>query len=161
MVLGSNCNNTSSYHLVCTAGGSDRLYIYGNGNVVNSNNSYGSLSDIKHKENITDATPKLAGLNQLRVVNYNLKGDTLKQIGLVAQEVEQVFPGLVDETPDMEEVQITDPETGEVHTERQPTGEITKSIKYSVFVPMLIKAMQEQQTMIDQLKAEVAALKGA
>ena len=161
LVLGSNCNNTSSYHLVCTTGGSDRLYIYGNGNVVNSNNSYGSLSDIKHKENITDATPKLAGLNQLRVVNYNLKGDTLKQIGLVAQEVEQVFPGLVDETPDMEEVQITDPETGEVHTERQPTGEITKSIKYSVFVPMLIKAMQEQQTMIDQLKAEVAALKGA
>jgi hypothetical protein len=145
LVLGSNCNDTSSYHLVCTTGGNDRLFIYGNGNVVNSNNSYGSLSDIKHKENIVDATPKLAGLNQLRVVNYNLKGDSLKQIGLVAQEVEQVFPGLVDSTRDI------DQET------QEPTGEVTKSIKYSVFVPMLIKAIQEQQVIIESLKARLDA----
>jgi hypothetical protein len=45
LVLGSNCNNTSSVSLIVTTNG-DKLYIYGNGNVVNTNNSYGALSDI-------------------------------------------------------------------------------------------------------------------
>ena len=33
----------------------------------------------------------------------------------------------------------------------------TKSVKYSVFVPMLIKAIQEQQAIIEQLKARLDA----
>ena len=145
LALGSNCNNTASYHLVCTTGGSDRLFIYGNGNVVNSNNSYGSLSDLKLKENIVDATPKLDKLNQVRVVNYNLIGDEQKQLGVIAQELEQIFPGMIDESPDRD-------------AEGNDLGTTTKSVKYSVFVPMLIKALQEQQQMIETLQAKVAAL---
>jgi hypothetical protein len=34
-------------------------------------------------------------------------------------------------------------------------------VKYSVFVPMLIKAIQEQQTLITSLTARIAALEGA
>lgn len=117
------------------------------GNVLNYNNSYGALSDAKLKENVADATPKLDDLCKLRVVNFNYIGDENKQIGLIAQEVEQVFPKLVDDTPD------TDADGNE-------TGEVTKSVKYSILVPMLVKAMQEQQEMISALEARVIALGG-
>jgi hypothetical protein len=140
--------STSVYLITGTCSGVDRIYVYTNGNVVNTNNSYGAISDVKLKENITDATPKLEKLNQVRVVNYNLIGDTQKQIGVIAQELEQVFPSMVEESPDRD-------------AEGNELGTTTKSVKYSVFVPMLIKALQEQQALITQLQADVAALKGA
>ena len=145
--LGTNCNNTSSYHLICSTGGADKLYILGNGNVQNANNSYGAISDIKLKENIVDATPKLADLMQVKVRNYNLIGDITKQIGVIAQELETVFPALVDESPDRD-------------AEGNDLGTTTKSVKYSVFVPMLIKAIQEQQALITALTTRITALEG-
>jgi hypothetical protein len=144
-VLGTNCNNTSSYHIVATTGGTDRLYIFGNGDVQNTNNSYGAISDLKLKENVTDATPKLDDLLQVRVVNYNLRTQPdQKHIGVIAQELEQVFPGMVAESPDRD-------------AEGNDLGTTTKSVKYSVFVPMLIKAIQEQQALITDLRARLAA----
>lgn len=115
-----------------------KMLIRANGNLLNANNSYGSLSDQRLKENIVDATPKLEKLNQVRVVNFNMIGDEQKQIGVVAQELEQIFPSMVEE--DQEGI---------------------KAVKYSVFVPMLIKAIQEQQAMIETLQAKVAALEAA
>jgi hypothetical protein len=146
--LGSNCNNTSSYHIISATGGSDRFYVFGNGNVVNTNNSYGSLSDVKLKENIADASPKLADLMQVKVRNYNLIGQTTKQLGVVAQELETIFPALVDKTPDKD-------------AEGNDLGTTTKSVKYSVFVPMLIKAIQELKAELDSVKSELATIKGA
>jgi hypothetical protein len=145
--LGSNTQNTSSYFFIgSTPGVSDKIYIYGNGNIQNSNNSYGGISDAKLKENIVDASPKLADLMQVRVRNYNLKTDpTHKQLGVVAQELETVFPALVDVSPDRDE----DGNTLET---------TTKSVKYSVFVPMLIKAIQEQQALITALTTRITAL---
>jgi len=168
--LGSNCNNTSSYHFIGYTGTLDKVYIYGNGNIVNVNNSYGSLSDIKIKENIEDATPKLDDLLKVKVRNYNLIGDDKKQIGVIAQELEQVFPAMIDESEDFEEVEVPQldqegnevlNEEGEVvtKTERVSKGTTTKSVKYSVFVPMLIKAIQEQQEQIQELKTEIDSLK--
>ena len=145
LVLGTNCDNTASAPLVVTTAGADKLYIHGNGNVVNTNNSYGALSDIKLKENVVDATPKLADLMQVQVRSYNLIGDTTKQIGVVAQELEAVFPSMIDESPDRD-------------SESNDLGTTTKSVKYSVFVPMLIKAIQEQQAIIESLTARVSAL---
>jgi hypothetical protein len=146
-LLGASDNNTSNYHFIGTTGGSDRVYIYGNGNIQNTNNSYGAISDAKLKENVIDATPKLDKLNQVRIVNFNLIGETQKQIGVVAQELEQIFPGIVDESPDRD-------------AEGNDLGTTTKSVKYSVFVPMLIKAIQEQQAIITALTARVEALEG-
>jgi hypothetical protein len=147
-LLGSNCNNTNAYHYIASTGAADKFYIYGNGNVVNTNGSYGTLSDVKLKENIVDATPKLADVMRLQVRNFNLKTEPgHKQIGFVAQEFEQVFPAMVDESPDRDE------EGNQLET-------TTKHIKTSVLVPILVKAIQEQQAMIQQLQAEVAALKG-
>jgi hypothetical protein len=165
-----------------TGGASPVMNVQNNGDLTNTNNSYGAISDLKLKENITDATPKLAGLMQVRIVNYNLKTDPAhKQIGVVAQELAQVFPGLVDESPDCEQQtktrEVEVPAVDEVlddegnviteaieattrteeYTEQVDLGTTTKSVKYSVFVPMLIKAMQEQQALIVDLQARLAA----
>jgi len=129
-------------------GGSERVIIYGNGNIQNANNSYGAISDIKLKENIVDATPKLDELMQVKVRNYNLKAEPEhKQIGVIAQELEQIFPSMIEEAPDR------DAEDNLLET-------TTKSVKYSVFVPILIKALQELKAELDVCKAEIAALKG-
>lgn len=77
---------------------------------------------------------------QVKVRNYNLIGQTTKQLGVVAQELETVFPAMVDETADRD-------------TEGNDLGTTTKSVKYSVFVPMLIKAIQELKAEFDAYKA--------
>jgi hypothetical protein len=145
VLTGSGNNNTTAalftgYNIT----NGDVFRVYGNGNVVNTNNSYGAISDAKLKDNIIDATPKLEKLNQVRIVNFNMIGSEQKQLGVIAQELEQVFPGMVDETPDRDQ-------------EGNDLGTTTKSVKYSVFVPMLIKAIQEQQAIIEQLKARLDA----
>jgi hypothetical protein len=139
-------NNTTQDALAVysTGNGSLNAIIYSNGNIVNRNNSYGGISDINLKENIVDATPKLDKLKQVRVVNYNLIGENHKQLGVIAQELEQIFPGMVDESPDRDK-------------DGNDLGTTTKAVKYSVFVPMLIKAIQEQQAIIEQLKARLDA----
>jgi hypothetical protein len=127
--------------------GAYKFRVADSGNVTNTNGTYGTISDIKNKENIVDATPKLDKVNQLKVRNYNFIGDDLKQIGFVAQEFEQVFPSMVEEHPDKD-------------AEGNDLGTTTKSIKTSVLIPILVKAIQEQQAMIETLQAEVQALKG-
>jgi len=143
---------TGYYSATTSTAGTLSFNVTTNGNVTNTNNSYGPISDVKLKENIVDVTPKLEKLLQVRIVNYNLKAnlgyESHKQIGVIAQELEQVFPGLVDESPDRDE-------------EGNDLGTTTKSVKMSVFVPMLIKAMQEQQALITQLTARITALETA
>jgi hypothetical protein len=125
--------------------GTNAILIFTNGNVQNTNNSYGAISDLKLKENIVDAGSQWDDLKALQVRKYNLKeGQTHTQIGLVAQEVELVSPGLVSESPDRD-------------NEGNDLGTTTKSVKYSVFVPMLVKALQEQQAIIESLKARLDA----
>ena len=124
------------------SGTTEVFRIEANGNVKNTNNSYGALSDAKIKENIVDATPKLADLMQVKVRNYNLIGETTKQIGVVAQELETVFPSMVDENADRDE-------NGHLLETK------TKGVKYSVFVPMLIKAIQELKAEVDALKSQL------
>jgi len=144
----SGTGNTTGTYLNCGDDNNIRFRVFTNGNVQNTNNSYGAISDIKVKDNIEDATPKLQNLMQVRVVNYNLKTQPeQKHIGVVAQELEEIFPGLVEETADRD-------------AKGKLTGETTKSVKYSVFVPMLIKALQEANEKIDTLAARVAQLEG-
>ena len=138
-------NNTSNSYLICNDNsGVSKLNIYSNGTVSNRTGTYNSLSDVKLKENIVDATPKLDKLMQTQVRNYNLIGDDLKQIGFIAQELEQVFPGLVEDVPDFD-------------SENNLTGESTKMVKTSVFIPILVKAMQELKAENDALKVRLDA----
>jgi hypothetical protein len=137
-------NNSYYFFRGSVTGVASRILVADSGNVTNTNGSYGTISDIKNKENIVDATPKLDKVNQLQVRNFNFKGDDLKQIGFVAQEFEQVFPSMVEEHHDKD-------------AEGNDLGTTTKSIKTSVLVPILVKAIQEQQAMITELKATVDA----
>jgi hypothetical protein len=117
------------------------IIIYGNGDVRNANGTYGTFSDARLKENIVDATPKLGDVLKLKVRNFNLIGEqeSHKQIGFVAQEMEEVFPKLVDESIGID-------------------GEPVKGIKTSVLIPILVKAIQEQQAIITDLKSRIEAL---
>jgi hypothetical protein len=145
-----NSNNTTQKALLVysTSSGLDNAYIFTNGDIVNRNNSYGAISDVKLKENIVDATPKLEDLCKVKVRQYNLISEPdHKQLGVIAQELEQVFPSMIDESPD-------------TNREGKDLGTTTKSVKYSVFVPMLIKAIQEQQTLINNLTTRLNALEG-
>ena len=127
--------------------GAYKFIVADSGNVTNTNNSYGAISDVKLKENIVDATPKLADLLKVQVRNYTLKSNpTHKQLGVVAQELEQVFPSMVEELSDRD-------------FDNNDLGTTTKQVKYSVFVPMLIKAIQELNTLITAQAAEITALK--
>ena len=155
---GSSPNNGSdNWFIFCEDTTTSRFRVASNGNVTNTNNSYGAISDIRLKENIVDASPKLDDLLQVKIRNYNLIGDDKKQLGVVAQELEEVFPSMIDESPDFEEQEVID-EEGNVTKERVDLGTTTKSVKYSVFVPMLIKAMQEQQEIINDLKSRIETL---
>jgi hypothetical protein len=145
--LGMKINGQTWFAVFESDDGTDQFRIASTGNVTNTNNSYGAISDIKLKENITAATPKLADLMQVKICNFNFIGDTTKQIGVIAQELETVFPGMVDDSPDP-------------GSKNNDLGTTTKSVKYSVFVPILIKAMQEQQATIEALTARITSLEG-
>jgi len=131
-----------------TTTGTNSFLVYTNGNVVNTNNSYGAISDIKLKENIVGASSQWDDLKDLRVVNYNFKeGQTHTQIGLIAQEVELVSPGLVSESPDRDE-------------DGNDLGTVTKSVNYSVLYMKAVKALQEAIERIEVLEAKVNTLEG-
>jgi hypothetical protein len=235
-------NDTTSRFFMGKGGSTERIKIYSNGNIENTNNSYGQLSDIKLKENVTDATSKLEDLMKVQIKNFNYIGQEQKQIGVIAQELEQIFPNLIYETPKTkrEEVNKTDNEGNIIYQTEQKlineavegqdaiewnekptqdntkieiqtwldnnniewqsadtkqelldripeyqqeaveakeaiyetietdepvkenvelaTGEVIKGVKYSVFVPMLIKGMQEQQQLINDLKSRIETL---
>lgn len=123
--------------------------IYTNGNIQNTNNSYGQLSDIKLKTNIVDASSQWNDFKAFRFVNYNLISDpSLTQLGVIAQEIENVSPGLVYEVPELDENDV-------------PTGVVTKGVKYSILYLKAAKALQEAMERIETLEAKVAALENA
>jgi len=123
-----------------TVNGTQCYYVTTNGDVRNTNNSYGAISDIKLKENIVDASSQWDDLKALQVRNYNFKeGQTHTQIGLIAQEVEQVSPGLVSESPDRDE-------------DGNDLGTVTKSVNYSVLYMKAVKALQEAMERIETLE---------
>lgn len=130
-------------------GGTNCFAVFTNGNTVNINNSYGAISDAKLKENIVDASSQWNDLKALQVRNYNFKEETghetHTQLGVVAQEVELISPGLVTESPDRDE-------------EGNDLGTVTKSVNYSVLYMKAVKALQEAQTRIETLESQHADL---
>ena len=149
-------SSSSKYHFLAYDYVNDvqRCVIRSDGDLENSNNSYGQISDIKLKENVVDAKSQWDDIKALRVRNFNFKESTghstHKQLGLVAQEAELVCPNLVKETPDLE-----------YDNQNKNLGTTTKSIKYSVLYMKAIKALQEAQARIETLETKVEALEAA
>ena len=128
---------------------SNTINFSANGRIVSNSKGALTLSDIRLKENIVDTTPKLADLLKVRVVNYNLKGsDGKKLIGVIAQELEQLFPTLVKDG----ELSLYDINHGKT--------ESYKSVKYSCFDIILIKAFQEQMAIINKLSSQLDEIEG-
>jgi hypothetical protein len=140
-------NNSTNYIFrgYSTGGGLSLYTIFSNGTTA-------GRSDIRLKKNIVDATSKLDDLMKLRVVNYEWKEsiDGIKELGLIAQEVEKVFPGLVITEPVIKTRKI-EQEDGTIIEEKYEDGN-SKSIKHSVLPFILLKAIQEQQAQIEELK---------
>jgi len=108
------------------------------GDVRSQSNSYAGFSDERYKSNIPPARQYLDDLRQVEVVTYNWTGDDYKMLGVIAQQLQPIFPNMVSE----------DPETGML------------SVRYSVFVPMLITAVQSLADKVDDLTARIEALEG-
>ena len=168
-IAGRNISDTTSAFMAAI-GGVVKSAILANGSFLSATNSYGSTSDAKLKENVQDASPKLDKLMQVQVRTFNYIGQEEKQIGVVAQEIEQIFPSIVYATKDTKQVEVEKErektlEDGSIETEKYietetvETGETTKNVKYSVIYMMMLKAMQEMNQKVEVLEAEVAALK--
>jgi hypothetical protein len=124
-----------------------------NGSVAGTS-AYVNTSDIRHKRNIHPLDVGLKEVAQLRPVTFEWKDDTLnhsidgkvilrplepamqgKQMGFIAQDVENVLPSVVITGTDAEK---------------------TKGMKYSELIPVLVKAIQEQQAQLTKDEASLA-----
>ena len=84
------------------AGTNDQIRIEADGDCVNTNGVYGTLSDARLKENIHDAGSQWDDISRVRLRKYSLKGANGKKLlGVVAQELQaEGMGGLVDESAD-------------------------------------------------------------
>jgi hypothetical protein len=134
-----NANNNNYFITALNSSSTEVFRVAGDGDVVNTNNSYGALSDERLKSNIVDASSQIDDIMAVQVRSYTLNETGDRHIGVVAQELEASgMSGLV-----------------------KTDDEGIKSVKYSVLYMKAIKALQEAVTRIETLEAEVAALKGA
>ncbi|PBQ30212.1 hypothetical protein CNR22_00045 [Sphingobacteriaceae bacterium] len=109
-------------------------------------------SDRKLKENIRPLENALDKILQLKPSSYTFKTTEYKdmnlpagkQMGLIAQELEQVFPELVKNI-----AAINLP--GKAGEEQKNIPEY-KAVQYVSLIPVLIAAIQEQQAQIEELK---------
>ena len=180
----TSTNSTFNFYRSSNGNGTGQFFVRDSGNVQNTNNSYGSSSDERIKQDITDANSQWDDIKALKIRNFKLKSDPTKtQLGVVAQELETAnMNGLVEEAkPEKEHVAyhsdfgtiedgtadngatpIKDEDdniTGyeDVFTE----GQKVKSVKYSVLYMKAIKALQESMERIEQLEAKVTTLENA
>ena len=98
--------------------------------------SFNTASDSTIKENIETLSPgALHKVMSLRPVSFNYKNEinSKLKIGLIAQEVEAIIPEAVSFN-----------ELGSI-----------KMIDYDMLIPLLIEAIQEQQSTIESLQVEI------
>jgi hypothetical protein len=148
LVKSESTNSTSSYHAYSTGAGAYRFYVGDGGTVFATNTTISAISDQRLKENVQDLDAGLDKIMALKPRKFDWKAGKGKDIkgdrGWIAQEFEQVFPDMIDTWKD-----------------ESPEGEEPYKSVRADLIPVLVKAIQEQQAIIEQLKADVAALKGA
>jgi len=158
-------DNTTNDFIRCTDSGATRMEVRSDGDVWTSDSGV-LTSDATLKRDITDATPKLDDLMRLRVRNfywtpeYHPNKQDKKLIGFIAQEVEEVFPGLVTHDNCISGGDPICDEEGNYTGEKTPEV-LKKGLKEAKLVPILVKALQEAVERIETLEAKVTALEGA
>jgi hypothetical protein len=119
-----------------SSGGTFQYGIRGNGTVA--------TSDERRKKNIEPARNYLEDICKIPVIKYNWKSDedgTLKELGWIAQDVEKIFPNMV----------VT-------HHDGPNDDQEVLLLKKEVFLPMLMKAIQELNTLITAQSATITSL---
>ena len=139
---GSTTTNSSARFIQFYAGNFATAMggIVGNGA---SNVQFASLSDIREKENIVSINGSLIKILALNPVEFDwIKTGEHINAGFVAQQVEEIFPEYVVENM-----------SNDGYEERKGlTGGMSSGI-----IAHLVKAIQEQQAQIEELKALISA----
>jgi hypothetical protein len=140
--------------------------------------SYNTTSDYRLKENVNYDWDGTTLLKQLKPAKFNFKRNPAKTIqGMLAHEVMDIVPSSVRGDKDhMEPIGTIKDSDGEIvyegvyehftKTDEGQTWEQTgteplyQELDYSRLVPLLVKTVQEQQTIIEDLKSRIATLEG-
>jgi hypothetical protein len=103
--------------------------------------AYNTTSDERLKSNIANSDPVLEKIMQVQVRQYDwTEGNLHQDYGFIAQELAPVLSGIV--------------------TEGKEEADMWQ-LDYSRLTPALLKAIQEQQAIIESLTARIEALEGA
>lgn len=134
-------NDTSSWFQLADDATETKFIVWSNGTVQNKTGTYSAISDAKLKENIALAPSYWGKFKTYEFVNFTFKNDPgkAKMLGVIAQQIEQVSPGLVYETVDDD-------------------GKVTKAVKSSIMATVAQVVLQEAQKRIEELEQRVAAL---
>jgi hypothetical protein len=164
----STVDDNTSYFFRCVGNNQStvRAVIYSDGDIQNADNSYGSTSDERIKEQIKDANSQWDDIKALKIKNYKLKedvadkgdSDDLWRLGVVAQDLETAgMNGLV-----KPEVKL-EADHPEVVNGEGKVGDIRdyKGVKYSILYMKAVKALQEAMAKIETLETKVKALEDA
>ena len=143
-VVGASSTGTNSgFRMYSTGASAYRFYVDYAGTIFATSTSISAISDASLKENVRDLDKGLDTINALQPRRFDWKnGDGNDIMGFIAQEVEEVMPELV-------------------HEYKYNDEETKKGLKMGDMVPSMVKAIQELSAQVNELKAEVAALKGA
>lgn len=115
------------------------------GGFDNTNGNYTPVSDIRLKKNIQPINDMLNVIMELQPKTYQMKADNSHNnisYGLIAQDVEKVLPELIT---------VYNGDDGDGIKD-------LRMLSYTELIPILIKAMQEQQAIIEDLTKRVQAL---
>ena len=128
-------NGSSNPHVQFRSDGGNTGNISTNGSAV----AYNTGSDYRLKENVIPLKDGLERLNKLNPVQFDWIEAQKTDEGFIAHEVQEIVPYVVKGEKDGEEIQ---------------------SMDYGKLTPLLVKAIQEQQTIIDDLKTRIETLEG-
>ena len=147
-VFSSINNSQNTYHVYDTTAQGFTFYVSATGTINAVNTTISALSDERLKENVRDLEDGLSKVMALQPRKFDWKAGKGRDIaddrGFIAQEFETVFPDMVNNDG----------------LNLDENGESYKTVCANL-IPTLVKSIQEQQAMIEELKTEVAALKGA
>jgi hypothetical protein len=145
IVGASSVNNDSALDVYSTGAGAYRFQIGYGGTIYATSTTITGISDERLKENIIDLDDGLDAVMALKPRKFDWKSGKGKDIkgdrGFIAQEFEQVFPDMIEESRDP-----------------VPEGEQPYKAVNANIIPTLVKAIQEQQQIINDLKARIETL---
>jgi hypothetical protein len=141
-------NNTTSYFYYGSDSASARFYVRGNGGIGNFSGNNVNLSDRREKTNFAPAGNYLSKICAIPVqtfnyIDQNIQEDDGLTLGVVAQDVQAVAPELVMESD---------------WSSEKNGSKMRLSIYQTDLQYALMKCIQEQQAIINDLKARIETL---